>query len=56
MENYTKNYSMLLYAKKAKLVIEEKAVVGVCALVNKSVSDGATVVGIPRRVIQTVKK
>ena len=41
MENYTKIYPTLLYAKKAKLVIEETAVVGVCALVNKSVSDGA---------------
>lgn len=35
------------------LVIGEKAVVGACALVNKSVPDGATVVGIPARIIET---
>ena len=33
------------------LVIGKKAVVGACALVNKSVPDGATVVGIPAKEI-----
>ena len=33
------------------VVIGKKAVVGACALVNKSVPDGATAVGIPCRII-----
>lgn len=33
--------------------IGEKAIVGACALVNKSVPDSATVVGIPARIVST---
>ena len=33
------------------LIIGENAVVGACALVNKSVPQGATVVGIPAKIL-----
>lgn len=43
-----------LVARSAEgLVIGEKAVVGACALVNKSVPDAATVVGIPAKIVES---
>ena len=45
--------SSIIARKEGGTVIGEKAIVGACSLVNKSVPDGATVVGIPARVITT---
>ena len=45
--------SSIIARKEGGIVIGEKAIVGACSLVNKSVPDGATVVGIPARVIAT---
>ncbi len=42
----------LIARQQEGLVIGENAVVGACALVNHSVPDGATVVGIPAKEIQ----
>lgn len=35
------------------LVIGENAIIGACSLVNKSIPDGATAVGIPAKIIST---
>ena len=35
------------------LVIGENAIIGACSLVNKSIPDGATAVGIPEKIIST---
>ena len=41
-----------LINNKGDIVIGEKAIVGACSLVNKSVPDYATVVGVPCRIIE----
>lgn len=43
----------IIARQKEGLVIGEKAIVGACTLVNKSVPDNATVVGIPARIVST---
>ena len=44
-----------IVAPKGDVEIGEKATVGAMALVNKSVPDGKTVVGVPCRIIEKVK-
>jgi acetyltransferase-like isoleucine patch superfamily enzyme len=44
-----------IIAREAKLIIGRKSIVGAASLVNKTVQDGATVVGTPARVIKARK-
>ena len=48
--------SSIIAREEGEMVRGERATMEACTLVNKSGRDGATVVGIPARVIQTSKK
>lgn len=47
--------SSIIARPKEGIVIGEKAIVGACSLVNKSIPDNATVVGIPAKIISDSK-
>lgn len=45
-----------LINNKGDIVVGEKAVIGACSLVNKSIPNGATAVGVPCRIIEKETK
>ena len=47
--------SSIIARPKEGIVIGEKAIVGACSLVNKSIPDNATAVGIPAKIISDSK-